>query len=1078
MGTFRSLGRFSGCVRFALDRSQGQATARVLGSRAPHRSWGASLGVGAVKSLAVAALVWVGVPLAAPQVAEAQYFGRNKVQYDNFDFRIVRTPNFEIYFYDKNEAVIDDLARMSERWYERLARLFQHDFEAPKPIIFYADHPDFQQTNTIGGSIGEGTGGVTESLKNRVVMPIGSSYGATDHVLGHELVHAFQYNIAQSRRGGGIQGLFMLPLWMVEGMAEYLSVGQEDAFTAMWLRDALLRDDFPTLTQLTRESRFFPYRFGQAFWTYVGGTYGDDTLVQLFRTSLRVGWAPAIESVLGISPDSLSAQWRTAAENQYRPLMADRVAPGESGTLLLSPETGAGTQNIAPSISPDGSRLLYISERDLFSFDLFLADARTGETIRKLSSAAADAHTDALRFIDSSGSWSPDGDRVAFVVFANGRNEIVIVESDRGRELRRIRVSRELGEITGPSWSPDGERLVFSGQANGSTDLYLLDLTTEAVTALTQDRHAVLQPVFSPDGRTIAFVSDRGPETDFDRLIYSDMQIAFFDVETREIRTLELFGNIRHINPQFTPDGQGLYFISDPDGFSDIFRLELASGEIQRVTRVATGVSGITDMSPAMSVASRTGTVVFSVFDEFEYHIYSVDSRDLPASPAVVASSFDPVGRLLPPADFSVPSRVMAYLANPDLALPPVGTFPSDQAEPYPTGLSLDYITQPTVAVGADRFGTFVGGSLAAYFSDMLGNRSLGVAVQAQGTVKDLGAQFIYQNLERRWNWGVGGGHIPYLYIQNGLRAGELAGTTDYVQQNIRVYQTQAFGLASYPLNQSRRFDLAAGMNRYAYGVDEDILVLDPFGRVIDRRRETVRDGLPDPVALFETTAAFVGDNSFFGFTSPIRGSRFRAEVGLTAGSINFNSVTVDYRRYFNPSPNLTVAFRAMHFGRYGSQIDALDGSTGIIRDLYVGWESLVRGYSPYSFDTFRECGQPTSEFTFCPVYERLFGQRIGVANAELRIPLIGTDRLGLVDFALVPTELSIFADMGMAWGSDGFPSLEFNRTTLERVPVFSTGVSFRFNVLGALIMEVFYAHPYQRPDKGSHWGFALAPGW
>ena len=140
---------------------------------------------------------------------------------------------------------------MGERWYERLARTFQHDFEAKKPIILYADHPDFQQTNTLSGFIGEGTGGVTESLKNRVIMPLTGSYWDTDHVLGHELVHAFQYNIAQSRRGGGLRGLGTLPLWLVEGMAEYMSVGRDDPLTAMWLRDAIRRDDPVSYTHLT-----------------------------------------------------------------------------------------------------------------------------------------------------------------------------------------------------------------------------------------------------------------------------------------------------------------------------------------------------------------------------------------------------------------------------------------------------------------------------------------------------------------------------------------------------------------------------------------------------------------------------------------------------------------------------------------------------------------------------------------------------------------------------------------------------------------------------------------------------------
>jgi hypothetical protein len=1016
--------------------------------------------------------------LMAPVPLEAQYFGRNKVQYDNFDFRVLTTPHFEIYYYDKNRAAAEDLARMSERWYERLARLFQHEFEERKPLIFYADHPDFQQTNTIGGAIGEGTGGVTESIKNRVVMPLGSTYGATDHVLGHELVHAFQFNIAQSRRGGGIQGLFMLPLWLVEGMAEYLSVGREDAFTSMWMRDAILRDDFPTLQQLTRESRFFPYRFGQAFWTYVGGTYGDEAVVRLFRTALRTGWSPAIRTVLGISADSLSAEWRAASEAHYRPLMADRLAPGEAGSLLLSPATGGGSQNVAPSISPDGSRLLYISERDLFSFDLYLADARTGQTIRRLSSAAADAHTDALRFIDSSGAWSPDSDRVAFVVFAGGRNEIVIADAERGRESRRIRMPRELGEVTGPAWSPDGGSLVFSGQADGTTDLYLMDLESEEITKLTEGKYAALQPTFSPDGRTVAFVSDRGPETDFDRLVFSEMRITLLDLQTRGVEVLDIFGNVRHTNPQFTPDGQGIYFLSDPDGFSDIFRLELATGEVQRVTRVATGVSGITDMSPAMSVASETGTVIFSVFDSFEFHIYSVESRDLPASPVVTVAELDPASRFLPPMAPAFPSRVMAYLEDPDTALEPVGIFTAEEGEVYRPGLSLDYITQPTVGAGVDQFGTFATGSIAAFFSDMLGNRNLGVAVLAQGGLRDIGGQFVYQNLENRWNWGVGAGRIPYqLFDFPYQRIGE-SGAREYVIPRIWLYQSQSFGLASYPLNQSRRFDLAAGVNRYSFRVEEDIFTINNFGQIVDQRRVAVREGIPEPITLFEGSAAYVGDNSFFGFTSPIRGSRFRLEAGYTFGTLEYASATADYRRYMNPTTNLTFAFRGVHFGRYGAELSDPERRRGVAQDIYLGRENLIRGYASHTFDQFRECQDTTDELQFCPAYERLLGQRVVVANAEVRVPLIGTDRLGLVDFGFIPTELALFADAGFAWSEGDSYSLEFSRDSNARVPVFSAGVTSRFNILGAMILEIYYAFPFQRPEKGGHWGFQIAPGW
>src|SRR4051812_20355113 len=165
--------------------------------------------------------------LGAARPAAAQYFGRQKVQYDNFDWRVLDTNHFNIHFYPEEQAATEDAGREAERWYSRLSLGFQHEFQK-KPLIMYADQPDFQQTNVIGEMLNEGTGGVTEALKDRVIMPFTGVYADNNHVLGHELVHVFQYDLA-AQSGGGMQGLNSLPLWLVEGMAEYLSLGRQDA---------------------------------------------------------------------------------------------------------------------------------------------------------------------------------------------------------------------------------------------------------------------------------------------------------------------------------------------------------------------------------------------------------------------------------------------------------------------------------------------------------------------------------------------------------------------------------------------------------------------------------------------------------------------------------------------------------------------------------------------------------------------------------------------------------------------------------------------------------------------------------
>jgi len=1011
------------------------------------------------------ALAWSLVPTSV-----SAQFGRNKVQFDDFDFHVLKTEHFDWHFYPEAAEAVEDAARMGERWYERFARSFQHEFEQSKPVILYADHPDFQQTNTLFGAIGEGTGGVTESLKNRVIMPLGGSYWDTDHVLGHEFVHAFQYNIAQSRRGGGLQGLGALPLWLIEGMAEYLSVGRDDPLTAMWIRDAIRQDELPSIRQMTRESRFFPYRFGQALWAYIGGSHGDDAVVEIYRRSLRVGFEGAIVQVLGIDTDTLSARWRDQVSREYLPLMEGRTPPPNAGNLILAPSTGAGTTNISPSLSPDGRYVAYLSDEDLFSVDLYMADAQSGRVIRKLSSTDSDPHIDALRYIDSSGTWSPDSRFFAYVVVAEGDNQIIVVDSDNGALTQRISFQEwGIGAVANPAWSPDGSSIAFSGSVGGLTDLFVYDLETETLTRLTEDKNADLQPAWSPDGRRLAFTTDRGPQTDFENLTYSKLQLAVIDVATRDIEVIPIFGNVKHINPQYSADGSRIYFISDQDGFSDIYEIGLDDRVVRRITNIATGVSGHTYSAPAMSV-SASGLAAFTVFEDLEFHIYT---RILEGTGEVMTLTGDAElqpGRRLPPVNPDRFSRVDTYLLDAQTGLLPSGTYTAQDAEEYSTSLSLDFLGQPTIGVGTDSYGTYVGGGTSAYFSDMLGDKALMVALQANGTFKDIGGTAFYQDLSDRWNWGLGGGRIPYLipYYTSGVDAGG-----DYLGLiSQRTFLTTASGNVSYPFSTTQRIEFGASATRYSYDIEIDKYYGYYTGGVYNITRESLES--PDADVLYEGSVAIVGDNAFFGFVSPIRGSRYRFQVGRTQGTADYTTVLGDVRRYFQPSLNMSVAFRALHYGRYGLDNAGEAFGFGPLSPLFLGYETFIRGYAWESFNV-DECGQIT---TSCPAVDRLLGNQLAVTSFEIRLPFLGVEQYGIINFPYLPTEIVLFTDAGLAWDKDHPPELVWSRSSTERVPVVSTGVSARINILGFLVLEAYYAKPWQRPTKDWHWGFQLAPGW
>lgn len=1009
--------------------------------------------------------------LVMPGLAEAQYFGRQKVQYEDFDWRVMTTPHFDVHFYPEEEQITTDASRMAERWYARLSRAFQHEFRK-KPLIFYADHPDFQQTNVIGSMLSEGTGGVTEGLRNRVIMPFTGVYRDNDHVLGHELVHVFQYDLASSPGGGGLAGMGRLPLWLVEGMAEYLSLGRNDPHTAMWLRDAALRGELPTIDQLTRDPRFFPYRYGQALWAYIGGRWGDRAVTELYRFATRAGWDAALQRVLGLSSSSLSQQWITSIRSTYLPVIQGRQRPRDAGQPVLV-DGDIGAMNLSPVVSPDGRYVAYFGRRELFTVDLYVADAVTGRIVKKLTSPNRNPHFDALSFISSAGTWSPDGRKFAFVVFAGGDQELAILDVD-SEDVEREFDLETVGSIQNPSWSPDGTRIAFSGMRGGVSDLYILDLASSSVQQLTNDRYADLQPTWSPDGRTLAFSSDRGPRTDFSTLVFGEMQIGLIDVATRSIRTLDLFREAKHINPQFSPDGLELFFISDRGGFSDLYRTVLASGEVFQITQLATGVSGITALSPALSVAQRSGRIMFSAFENSGHNVYGLELAAARGTPVQTGAVTNAIAGVLPPVEAMGSGLIAEYLADASTGLPAQTEFPTKDYSPK---LSLDYLGQPSFGVGVGGYGggTQIGGGVSAYFGDMLGNHSLGVAIQAQGTFKDIGAQAIYQNSQNRINWAVVAGHIPYLTGRRFIGPPDANGVREVQDQLDRIFIDQAQGYAFYPLSTTRRFEVNGGYTRYSFDREIQRYLISFNGQILDQ--ETT-DAPSDPALnLFESALAYVGDNSYFGFTSPVAGQRFRVEVSPTVGSLSYQSLLADYRRYFFMRPT-SFAFRMMHYGRYGS-----DASDPRLSDLFLGYETLVRGYAWESFvdDPSIECTQDpnASGNQPCPEFERLFGTRIGVASLEFRLPLIGTEELGLINFPFIPTEIAPFVDAGIAWNSERDPSFSFERrSTATNIPVVSAGITSRFNILGYLVLEAYYAYPFQRPNKGWHFGFNIAPGW
>ena len=998
--------------------------------------------------------------LALATPAGAQYFGTNKVQYQRFDFKVLATEHFDIYYYPEEAEAVQLAARMAERWYARLSKVMRHELSGRQPLVLYAAAPHFRQTNVLAGEIGEGTGGVTESAKRRVIMPFAGGLAETDHVLGHEIVHAFQYDIAAQRNAeGDLVGPAVagLPLWFIEGMAEYLSLGPVDSNTAMWVRDASSREKMPTVDRLD-DPDFFPYRYGHAFWAYVAGRWGDAAVGDMLQaTGQRADIEQAMQTVLGIDKETFDRDWHAETRRTYAPTLETTRPATAFARSAITQEKGGGEMNLSPALSPDGRRVVFLSERSMFSIDMYVADLATGKVTRRLVETATDPHFESIEFIESAGDWAPDNRRFVFAGLSKGRPVLSILDVDSGRRVEEFPLA-DLDQIYNPAWSPNGGMIAFSALKGGLLDLYVFDLQSRQLTQVTSDAYADHDPEWGRDSRSLVWVTDRF-STDLSSLAFGNYRIGQIDLQTRQARQVAGFDSGRNSNPELSPDGGTLFFVATPDGIPNVYRADLASGRVTRLTNVLSGVSGITPATPALSVAAAATGLVFTVFEDNKYNIYAADTPAQLAGSAVPPSDRD--AAVLPPFSRRA-GDVARLLETPETGLPPTGVRFEEQ--PYKARLSLDAVGEPTVGVGADRYGAYAGGGVSFLFSDMLGEHELGMTIQATNRVEEIGGVVAYFNRKHRWNWGLVAEQTPYVTGSFAEGVTTVDGDLALVSQEFRITQVNqaVSGLLQYPFSRAQRVEVSGGIRRISFNERLDTRVFSRFGNLIDETSEDLPAS--DALNLAETSAALVYDTSLMGATGPLTGQRYRFEVSQLAGTLMYSGFLADYRRYFMPVRPFTLAFRGLHFGRYGR-----DSEDSRLSPLYLGFPGLVRGYDVDSFEAEECTGDGSSS---CPAFDRLMGSRMAVVGAELRFPIFGLfSRRSL--YGPLPVELALFTDAGVAWTSGSDPAFVGGDRDWAR----SAGLALRFNAFGYVIGEVDYVRPLDRPGRGWVWQFNLTPG-
>lgn len=999
-------------------------------------------------------------------------FGKNKVQYKQFNWSFIQTDHFDIYFYQGGTQLANFTAVAAESAYASIRKSFRYQINNRIPIMVYNSHNDFQQTNVIGEYLEEGIGGVTELFKNRVVLPFEGSYRQFRHVIHHELVHAVLNDMFY---GGSIQSIIsnnirlQLPLWFNEGLAEYEAL-KWDNNSDMFMRDATIHTYLPPIEYL---GGYFAYRGGQSVWYYIANKYGEQKISDILN---RVKGARNVDqgfkSSIGLSVSELDERWQKEQKVLYWPDIAKREDPEDFATRLTKHVKDNNFYNTSPSISPQGDKIAFISDRDDY-MDVYVMSTIDNK-ITKLVDGQRTKNFEELHLLTPGISWSPDGKKIALAVKSGERDAIFIIDAASGAQEK---IELNLEGVFTVDWSKQGDKLAFVGNTTSQSDIYTYDLSTKELKNLTNDIFSDADPVWSPDGKEIYFVSDRRDNTDsvplpekftMSRFNYQQLEIYALNLHSSHIQRITNFPNSDETNPVVSPDGTKLLYVSDRNGIGNIYERDLKTGEDRPITNSITGVFQLSLSADGnkltFSSLNQAGFDLFLMKTPFERKLAVKEleptewirrknelAQQFTDTTAAQPSSASEVNDTTSVYGDNVRIDFNNYVFNEEGVKEPEKKTAGDEEKDIAVAGNIDgdgnykvnkykLNFSPDIVYGNANFNTFYGvqGTTMMAFSDMLGDHQMYFLTNLLLDLKNSDYVLAYYYLPQLIDYGVVGYHSArFLYIDD-----PLVGPTLF---RFRTYGIT--GSLSYPLDRFNRIEGSVSwMNLLRENLDYTI--------VPSQKRE-----------LITPTLGYVHDNTLWGVTAPNNGTRYNISAtfspSLGKNSIDFQTYTFDYRTYFKFFKDYSFAMRYSGGASLGKNAQRffIGGTDGWINREFENNNIPIYNIEDFAFLT---PALPLRGYN----YNIKNGTKFALLNYELRYPFIRYLVAGGLPISLSNVMGTTFLDVGSSWTNNaafrGFGKTGGGSTVTQDLLV-GTGLGLRLFFLGLpLKIDVAWSWNYQ----------------
>ena len=838
-----------------------------------------------------------------------------------------------------------------------LGQVLEHRLTQVVPIYIFASHQEFSSSNILPFLIGEGTGGYTDFIRRRVVLPFNGDYAALRHVLTHELVHAYQFDILSGENYG------VYPLWLMEGMAEYLSLGW-DRSAEFYIRDAVLHNRMPSLAQLQLGlvGGFMNYKGGQAvmlFMRHRGGIKSIGRFLKELRFKRNV--STALGSVFRLPGESFDIELGAFLRARY----AGAIAAGENipdrrlrrVTFRYYDRLGF---NIHPTLSHDGKKIAFMSAAGIFPALVIRSTPGPGVARKKvwerrvIIKALRSKDYEEWQPLTNRISFSPDDKTLLVAGRRSGRQALLLVDIKSGT----IKKSYEppFDAMHYPSFSPDGRHVIFTGIVNGRSDLFLFRVSSGELLRLTDDFQYETGGRFSPDGQFVYYSSNKDPDNPGrldspGRFIYR-LKLGPKSSEGPgppagpPVAIVKLSGHAVNPMPGL---GGSLIFNSDHTGIRNLYRLENARArnspaqvtDLIPLTRSRTGISYaglglVPDEDFSDREAGEEKLTELLTFTELEEGAFEV--KVLPPGIGPGGEESDTPRRLVgvgevPPNELTFnPAGFNFPMTGSSLDSPLI---PRKIGESYEPALTLEGAPFILIAGGTDTDGNT---SLSAFgfarLADDLGDHQLRLFlnyVHSPVTV-NMDVQYRYNRLRPDFFMGIyrQSGTFP---ISNFL---DFSFNNVLYNPNFRVLDQESAGIyggVEYPLH--RFGSLAAVIEQ---GRDETL-----FRQSFPEEREQ-----GDIFQNFQQISlAYIFDNTVYSIFGPLDGQAlslgYSSSVKIDSGDRELSSLSFQYR-----FAHLFESFNSFVFKTFAGMVSGRDGADFPFR---LGGFYTLRGYDFLEFE-------------------------------------------------------------------------------------------------------------------------------